>query len=140
MEDLIKHSADNISQTNHLMSEFGLACNLLFQTERRSMSIAACRLWLWPPIRLGQYVRTINRDGWWTGYATWAYMSNYGGNLLLNEDPAYLDISQWNDGCDIWIIDVVAPFGNLNEVLQNIKNKLPTGYSRINRVPRSRRR
>lgn len=120
------------------MSDFGRAVNLLFKTERKKYSIASAHLWLLPPIRISQIAYTTTRNGLWTGYATWAFLTPDTSALMAN-DPPYLYFSDWNEGLDLWIIDFVAPRSNAHQLARLLKQRLAPTHSRARRLVRNRR-
>ncbi|WP_052689302.1 toxin-activating lysine-acyltransferase [Xanthomonas albilineans] len=118
------------------MTEVGKAIQLLMRTDRKKFSIAATYMWLWPAIRLGQIMTLRNSRGLWVAYATWAYLSPEIAARRWNSDPPYLHLSEWNEGSELWLIDFVAPFGNVRELSKLLKNKFAVEHERVNYVSR----
>lgn len=59
-------------------------------------------------------------------FFSWAKVSDAvdarirGGNLRIAPH-------EWNSGSHLWMVDMVAPFGNLNELLTDIREKQLSG-------------
>jgi hemolysin-activating ACP:hemolysin acyltransferase len=68
-----------------------------------------------PALRLGQY-RIFRSDGYPRAFVTWAGLAPSAERRLALEHRT-LEAHQWNSGASKWIIDLVAPFGHLEQVL-----------------------
>ena len=116
--------------------QFGQCVSLLFSTPRRNFGLAAAYLWLVPPIRLEQIVWTTDYKGRWTGYATWAYLSDDMSENYKKLDPPWFDLSDWNEGANLWIIDFVAPHRNARPLVSLLKKRLCPHFSIARRIVR----
>lgn len=116
--------------------QLGHAVQLLFNTPRRGFSIASAYLWLWPAIRLGQIAWTSSVSGAWTGFATWAYLSDDADKVFASDDPPYLHVSDWNEGAHLWIMDFVAPNNNAVALSRKLKDALSPRFSTARHVVR----
>jgi hemolysin-activating ACP:hemolysin acyltransferase len=74
-----------------------------------------------PALRLGQY-RIFRSDGYPRAFVTWAGLTP-GAERRLALDHRTLEAHQWNSGSSKWIIDLVAPFGHLEQVLEVLAQK-----------------
>lgn len=73
------------------------------------------------PLRLGQY-RIFRSGGYPRAFVTWAGLTAEAERrLALDHLP--LEAHQWNGGTSKWIIDLVAPFGHLEQVLDMLAHK-----------------
>jgi cytolysin-activating lysine-acyltransferase len=72
-----------------------------------------------PPVMLGQCKFWFN-EGRLTAFATWAYLSDECDERIRTTfaDP---DDQAWNSGRKLWIIDLVAPYGNVMEVVKDLQ-------------------
>ncbi|MCK6393946.1 toxin-activating lysine-acyltransferase [Zoogloea sp.] len=59
-------------------------------------------------------------------FITWAKLSASAAERY-REPPHHLAPSDWKSGENIWIIDVVAPFGGAAEAIQDLKEKVFPG-------------
>ncbi|MEI4261842.1 toxin-activating lysine-acyltransferase [Roseovarius sp. D0-M9] len=74
-----------------------------------------------PALRLGQY-RIFRSDGHPRAFVTWAGLDPEAERRLALEHRT-LEPHQWNSGTSKWIIDLVAPFGHLEQVLGVLARK-----------------
>lgn len=73
------------------------------------------------PLRLGQY-RIFRSDGHPRAFVTWAGLTPEAERqFALTHQP--LTPPQWNAGASKWLIDLVAPFGHLEQVLEQLARK-----------------
>ncbi len=84
------------------------------------------------PLRLGQY-HMFRQNGFPRGFVTFAGLSpevehKYG----VQEKP--LSDKDFTSGSSFWIIDLVAPFGQTNEIVDILKTEIPHPRVRTNRV------
>lgn len=67
------------------------------------------------PLRLKQY-RLFRSDGFPRAFITWAGLAP-GAERRFALDHQPLKAHQWNSGTSKWVIDLVAPFGHLEQIL-----------------------
>lgn len=72
------------------------------------------------PYRLGQYKFYFNGNGDVVAVVTWAWVSEYGLQRLINDDYYDMHPSEWNEGDILFLMDVVAPFGHFREVVADL--------------------
>ena len=122
-------------------AQLGFAIALLYGTSRRAFTIEAAHLWLWPAIELQQIQFLFDGQGGPLAYVTWAYLSPKNSERMRGDEVDYLHLSEWNEGADLWVIDVVAPFGHALAVLRAARRALPaavTAAQGIRRDPSDR--
>ncbi|MFX0541520.1 toxin-activating lysine-acyltransferase [Roseovarius sp. S4756] len=74
-----------------------------------------------PALRLGQY-RIFRSDGYPRAFVTWAGLAPEAERRLALAHRS-LEAHQWNGGTSKWIMDLVAPFGHLEQVLAVLAQK-----------------
>ncbi|HWU78854.1 MAG TPA: toxin-activating lysine-acyltransferase [Caulobacter sp.] len=102
-------------------AQLGFATELLFETERRQFRIAAIQAQIWPAIRLGHIEFDFDLRGAPSAYLMWAFVSD---EVLaeLQSDPArLLHLSEWNEGHNLWLVDIVAPRGGARRLLSRLR-------------------
>ena len=95
----------------------------------QSHDIADLHRVILPPVALGQY-RLWESDGFPVGFMSWA---------LFNEEAeiGYLDGTRliqpddWNKGERLWLVDFIAPFGGVREILRDSRNHFLATCSRV---------
>lgn len=84
------------------------------------------------PFRLGQY-HIFRQNGFARGFVTFAGLSpdaeyRYG----VQEQP--LKDTDFTSGSSFWIVDLVAPFGQTNQIVDILKRDIPHDRVRTNRL------
>ncbi|HYJ42183.1 MAG TPA: toxin-activating lysine-acyltransferase [Steroidobacteraceae bacterium] len=107
-----------------LSANFGHAIRVLASCDRRTEALQPLGIHLWPAVRLNQIGFLYNSKGSPVAFATWAFVTDEVAQSML-ADPNYnMDISEWNEGDQLWLVDFVAPFGEA----RNLMRKLCTVY------------
>ncbi|WP_374498618.1 toxin-activating lysine-acyltransferase [Zoogloea sp.] len=78
-----------------------------------------------PALALDQ-VRLHMREEAPIAFITWAKLSAAAAGRY-REPPHQLSPPDWKSGEDVWIIDVIAPFGGAAEAIQDLKEKVFPG-------------
>lgn len=73
------------------------------------------------PLRLGQY-RIFRSGGYPRAFVTWAGLAP-GAERRLALDHQPLKAHQWNSGNSKWLIDLISPFGHLEQILEALARK-----------------
>jgi len=107
------HTYQESPYERDLSCKYGRAVRLLTIASRRrndSLKLVAARLW--PAVKLNQIAFLYDSSGAAVAFASWAFLTQPVADLLLT-DPSYeLDISEWNEGDQLWLIDFYAPYGD----------------------------
>ncbi|GJJ05044.1 hypothetical protein RugamoR64_55820 [Duganella rhizosphaerae] len=88
------------------------------------------RVWL-PAIRHNNVKCYFNDDGEIVAMLAWAFLSEATIQRLCDSGRMDLHLSEWNEGDQLWIVDFLAPHGNLRYVLRNMRDQLFPGQKRI---------
>jgi cytolysin-activating lysine-acyltransferase len=78
-----------------------------------------------PPIVLDQ-CRLYTRSGLPYAFITWAFVSESVAARLHSIQPKIAP-HEWKSGEEVWIIDAVAPFGQLEETLKELRETMFPG-------------
>lgn len=68
------------------------------------------------PLRLAQY-RIFRSEGYPRAFVTWAGLDP-DAERQFAVDQVALRKEQWNSGASLWVVDLAAPFGHLDQVIQ----------------------
>ncbi|WP_157932992.1 toxin-activating lysine-acyltransferase [Roseovarius salinarum] len=71
-----------------------------------------------PPLRLSQY-KLFRSNGFPRAFVTWAGLT-HDAEYRLAIDHQPLQPQDWNSGASKWLIDLVAPFGHVEQVLTRL--------------------
>ena len=100
----------------NLMADFGAMYFLSSLSKfNRDRSLAQITNQLESPLRLGQY-KVFRSNGYPRAFITWAGL-NKAAERQLAVDHQALTPFQWNSGRSTWLIDFVAPFGQIEQIV-----------------------
>lgn len=102
-------------------AEFGFANWVLFDTGRGRFSIASAVIWIMPAIRHRQIVFLFDNRGKPVAYATWAFVSDAVLEALRADRVAALEPTEWNEGLNLWIVDIVAMPGCIRPLMRRLR-------------------
>ena len=126
----------------------GIAAQLLVDTDRDRLSIASLIAWLATPIKLGQILFLTSWERIPLGFATWAYLAPPTLERMASGRQDLPLLEDWNEGAELWLVDLVAPFGHAAELIKHLRAQLgathrvahyrrASGYRRVNFRPAS---
>jgi cytolysin-activating lysine-acyltransferase len=93
--------------------------------QRRFTFIADMDWRLMPPLVLDQCRLFSKADMPWA-FVTWAFVSD-AVNLRLGSTSPVIAPHEWKSGEHPWLIDVVAPFGDVETVAREVANAIAPG-------------
>jgi hemolysin-activating ACP:hemolysin acyltransferase len=73
----------------------------------------------------------FNEDGDPVGYVIWALLAADIEQAVLSTGAFGLQEGEWGEGDSLWIVDLLAPFGNLKYILQDLRDSLFKDYQRV---------
>lgn len=82
----------------------------------RDMKISDIERCFWPPIVAGQCLVAIDND-MPVGFMSWAFLSEEVATGFANRTRD-LKADEWGSGDQLWIIDLIAPFGHCKPFVQ----------------------
>ncbi|MBZ3269597.1 toxin-activating lysine-acyltransferase [Xanthomonas perforans] len=80
-------------------------------------ALACVKVWLYPPILMRQIRFFYDYRGQPIGYVTWAFLSDDVVDKLKHDPRFILHDSEWNEGCNVWIMDFVAISGYARDLV-----------------------
>lgn len=95
--------------------------------QRRFTFVADIDWRLMPPLVLDQCRLFSKADMPW-GFVTWAFVSDAVDQRLRSAVPVIAP-HEWKSGEHAWLIDVVAPFGDVETVANEVANAIAPGKS-----------
>jgi len=132
------------SQVNEIHAvQFGMALQLMRNVGRANLSMGALHAFLWPAIKLKQIEFIYaNHGGLPVAYIMWAYLTDDVVQEFVNGSDRILDISEWNEGDNLWIMDVAATPGALRPILYRVFSDRLSHVERVQglRQPTKKRR
>lgn len=102
----------------------GIAAKLLVDAGRERLSIASLIAWLATPIKLGQIIFLTSWERTPLGFATWAYLAPATLRRMAAGEQDLPLLDDWNEGSELWIVDLVAPYGHAAELFRHLRAQL----------------
>jgi len=111
-------------KTKHLMKRLpalGPIVLLYLQTGYRRFQFISDLEWLvFPPLMKGQS-KLYMKDGLPVSYVSWAFINEEVEKRLI-KNAGKLSPDEWDCGDRLWLMDVVAPFGGINQIFNDLQN------------------
>ena len=105
-------------------ARLGLAVTVMLGHERyRSYALACLDYWTRPPVLLDQIQFYYSPAGDAVGYVTWAFLAEDVAARLQNEPDVLLHLSEWNEGAQLWIMDLALPAGLLLRAVADLAQR-----------------
>jgi len=121
-------SAENSSTgpTRTVGAALGEITWLLTQSpnHRHALFLADLEWLVMPPLRHGQY-RLFYNEGKPVGVALWAWVDEAGASRLAN--GARLPVQGWRSGSELWLVELIAPSGGQQAMLDNLTGTVLAG-------------
>ena len=137
MVDISKNFDDPESEfERHLSTNFGHAVRVLTSSSRRTEALQPLGVHLWPAVRLNQIGFLFNSRGSPVAFATWAFVTDEVAQSLLGDPNYCMDISEWNEGDQLWLVDFVAPFGEARNLVRKLFAAYLPGAWRVRGIRR----
>lgn len=104
-----------------ISSVLGDVCWLLSQSpaHRYNFFLADLEWMVFPPVMLGQY-KFFQMENRPFGFAVWASVSDE-VEKRLEKGLGKLTSAEWKSGNHLWLIDVIAPYGQVDKILNDLK-------------------
>lgn len=104
----------------------GAVCWLMMQQPGARHTLLSEMDWrVMPPLVLEQ-AKLYMRDSAPIAYVSWAKLSDATAQRYL-EAPHHLTAADWKSGEQVWIIDLIAPFGGTAEVMKELRETVFVG-------------
>lgn len=95
-------------------SQLGQVADLMSRSVKYGQYPTAClAFWVAPAIRHQQIYFFLNENGQVCGYATWAWLAEDAAQRLAHDPDILLHFSEWNEGDQLWIVDLLLLSGDL---------------------------
>jgi cytolysin-activating lysine-acyltransferase len=125
LEQASQFSSQLKAQAQHVVSKLpllGAVMWLMMQENTTRHTLISELGWrVMPPLVLDQ-AKLYMRDNAPVAYVSWAKLSDEVA-ARYRSTPHQLAAGDWQSGDQIWIVDLIAPFGGASEVLQNLRYK-----------------
>jgi cytolysin-activating lysine-acyltransferase len=124
IKDIVRHlEYAETPAEGDLSKAYGRALQLMtFASKRREQSLKSIAANLWPAIRLRQIEFLYSSHGQVIAFGTWAWLTESVVEAMTTEDGYELHISEWNEGDQLWIVDIFAPYGDARNMVRKMRN------------------
>ena len=119
-----------------LSANFGHAARVLTSSARRSLALHDLGIRLWPAVRLNQIGILYDSKGSPVAFATWAFVTEEVAQSMLADPDYRMDISEWNEGDQLWLVDFVAPSGEARNLVRKLWSTYLLGDWRVRGIRR----
>lgn len=117
---------------NSLSLTYGRALRVLGSLpDWRDSSLRSLQWRVWSPVKLRQVEFLYDGRGIAIGFVSWAFLTDEVAQLLVEDSSYRLDISEWNEGDQLWIIDFVSPSGGARSLWQRFRQLHVPGARRL---------
>lgn len=123
LKQLAQQQADRVLSKIPLLGP--VAWLMLQQSTGRHTLLGELEWRVMPPLMLDQAKFYLNGAAP-VAYASWAMLDNSAAERYRRA-PHQLTAKDWNSGNQIWLIDVLTPFGGASDVLQDLRTKVFPG-------------
>lgn len=117
-------------------TQIGLVVQILTHSKRKSVSVSNLQMSIWPALRLQQLAFCFDYRGRASGFATWAFLSDEVAQELKEGSNRPLHFSEWNEGLNLFIIDVVLLPGSAFRIAHILKNNRLAAFERATAIRR----
>lgn len=126
---------DKSPEHEALSARYGAAIHLFSSvSRRRHNTLADVHKRLWPAIKLKQSLFLYDHSGVAIAYASWAFLSDDVSNFIIADNNYELDIGDWNEGEQLWIIDFFSPYGDAHLLKRKLIHKFRREHFRIHAI------
>jgi hemolysin-activating ACP:hemolysin acyltransferase len=109
--------------TSTLASAFAEVMWLLSQSARhKALPVSELQSFVMAPLQLGQ-CRLFHVDGKPAGAALWAFVGE-AADQRLRSGAMRLEAQEWRSGDRLWLVDLIAPFGQGPQMLRELKARV----------------
>jgi hemolysin-activating ACP:hemolysin acyltransferase len=103
----------------------GFVCDLAQASPQHApMSLQQLMRVLDAAISLNQVKVYFNDYGECMGYVVWALLAPDVAQRFLSGNDLSLHLTEWNEGTNVWIIDLLVPHGSINYVLRDLSDNV----------------
>ncbi|MYM24376.1 toxin-activating lysine-acyltransferase [Duganella sp. FT135W] len=110
--------------TREIAEQCGYAAQLMSQNRsHHKLNLEYMRQVIEPAIRQRRIKFYFNEDGGIVGYVAWAWLAEEVAERVIAKGTFNLHESEWNEGNQLWIVDLLVPYGSLPYVMRHLRDK-----------------
>ncbi len=128
LENLANLAQSQVQRTLTKIPLFGAVTWLLMQQPAGRHTLLGELEWRIMPALILEQSKVYLKQGAPAAYVSWARLSDAVA-ARYQAAPHQLTLNDWNSGAQVWLIDMVVPFGGAAEVLKDLREKVFAGQT-----------
>ncbi|MCD6665627.1 MAG: toxin-activating lysine-acyltransferase [Hydrogenophaga sp.] len=125
-QEILAFAKDQAHQMFQKLPTLGPVVWLMMQQTHTRHTLISELEWRVVPALMQEQAKLYMRGDTPLAYVSWARMSNEAAQRY-RLPPHQLTYQDWQSGDQIWLIDVVAPFGGVPKLMQELREKVFKG-------------
>lgn len=127
-EKAIAFAKEQAGKMFHKLPLLGPVTWLMLQQPHTRHTLLSELEWRVIPALMHDQAKLYMRDELPIAFASWARLSPSVAQRYRTP-PHQLSYTDWNSGEDLWLVDVIAPFGGLQPVLDDLRRHVHPGQA-----------
>jgi cytolysin-activating lysine-acyltransferase len=125
-QEILSFAKDQAQQMFHKLPMLGPAAWLLMQQAHTRHTLLSELEWRVIPALMLDQAKLYMRGDTPLAYVSWARMSKEVAERYRNP-PHQLSFNDWKSGEEVWLVDVVTPFGGLPKIMEELRTQVLAG-------------
>lgn len=125
-EKVIAFAKEQAGKMFHKLPLLGPVTWLMLQQPHTRHTLLSELEWRVIPALMRDQAKLYMRDGLPIAYVSWANFSNQVAQRYRTP-PHQLSYTDWDCGDEVWLVDIVTPFGGLQQVMEDVRRNVHPG-------------
>lgn len=125
-EKVIAFAKEQAGKMFHKLPLLGPVTWLMLQQPHTRHTLLSELEWRVIPALMRDQAKLYMRDGLPIAYVSWAKLSSQVAQRFRTP-PHQLSYTDWDSGEEIWLVDIVTPFGGLQQVMDDVRRNVHPG-------------
>lgn len=125
-QEILAFAKDQAQQLFQKLPMLGPMAWLLMQQPHTRHTLVSELEWRVVPALMLEQARLYMRGDAPLAYVSWARMSRE-VSQRYRHPPHQLSFNDWKSGDEVWLVDVVAPFGGMSKVVEELRTTVLAG-------------
>ena len=118
--DLATYAKEQAQRVMGKIPLLGAVCWLMMQQSATRHTFLSELEWRVMPALVLDQAKLFMRESAPIAYVSWAFLSEDVAKRC-QQSPHHLSASDWKSGDQVWIVDLCAPFGGMQEVMKELR-------------------
>lgn len=125
-QDIVAFAKEQAHQMFQKLPMLGPVTWLMMQQPHTRHTLLSELEWRVVPALMLEQAKLYMRGDAPLAYVSWAKMSDAVGQRY-RQVPHQLSFNDWKSGSEVWLIDVVAPFGGVPKLMEELRTQVFSG-------------